>query len=66
MRDPARISRIMEKLQRAWLAHPDLRLGQLMDWIHGMEPCKRTASFHTEDDALETALDAFIANGCKT
>ncbi len=58
MRDPARINRIVEKLQRAWCAHPDLRLGQLLH--HLVNPCPEA---YVEDDALEQKLDAFIERG---
>jgi uncharacterized protein YihD (DUF1040 family) len=30
VRDPGRIERILETLQKAWEAQPDLRLGQLL------------------------------------
>lgn len=58
MRDPARINRIAEKIQRAWYAHPDLRLGQL---LHHLAMPHTEA--HVEDDVLEQRLDAFIERG---
>ena len=30
MRDPSRIDEILTELREIWLAHPDLRLGQLV------------------------------------
>jgi len=59
MRDPDRIGRIIEKLHRAWYAHPDLRLGQLVH--HLANP--GTAAVHTEDDVLERRLDLLIEQG---
>lgn len=59
MRDPARIGRIIEKLHRAWHAHPDLRLGQLVH--HLANP--NTMAVHTEDDVLERRLDLLIEHG---
>jgi hypothetical protein len=36
VRDPARISRIIEKLRAAWMSSPDLRLGQLVTNLGGV------------------------------
>lgn len=60
MRDPARINRIVEKIQRAWYAHPDLRLGQLLHHL-----ARPHAEAHVDDDVLEQRLDAFIARGAE-
>ncbi len=61
MRDPARISRIIEKLHRAWYAHPDLRLGQLVHHLANTG----VMAVHTEDDVLERRLDLLIEQGPK-
>ncbi len=63
MRDPARISRILAKLARAWEASPDLRLGQL---VHGIMSRYAGAinelAFYTEDNEFEAALDWWLAD----
>ena len=48
MRDPKRIPRIINKLEKYWEDNPDYRLGQLVSNISG---------FYTEDDDLEDYLD---------
>lgn len=55
MRDPARISRILGKLEKAWKESPDMRLCQLLDGAVGGED-----TFYLEDDKLERALDRWI------
>ena len=46
MRDPGRISIIIEKLEELWEEYPDLRLGQLIYFIsNGKEDI-----FYIEDD----------------
>lgn len=59
MRDPARIPRIMEKLQQAWETSPDLRLGQLLINIIRMEypTAAESAIWITEDDRPRQNLD---------
>lgn len=56
MRDPERIERIIALLRRAWLKHPGLRLGQLVEDLLG------DALFHVEDDVTERKLMA-LAKG---
>jgi uncharacterized protein YihD (DUF1040 family) len=59
MRDPDRIPRILKKLEQAWTAHPDLRLGQLLVNLVG-----HPLFFHTDDAIAESRLDAHIAAAC--
>lgn len=55
MRDPARIPRIMNKLEKLWEQYPDQRLGQLLEnYIYGLG----ARFFLTEDDKAEGQIDA--------
>ena len=36
MRDPKRIPKILKRLEKAWLKHPDLRLGQILVAVKGL------------------------------
>lgn len=48
MRDPNRIHPTLERLQRVWLLHPDLRLGQIL--LNAFtEPA---TLYYVEDDEL--------------
>lgn len=58
MRDPARIPLILAKLEKAWLAAPDLRLGQLIDNILHRANCDHP--FYIEDDKMEAAIDDWL------
>lgn len=61
MRDPARISRIIEKLRRAWLNSPDQRLGQLvMNTVAFAEERRIDDVFYIEDDITERGLDKIL------
>jgi len=56
-RDPARIDVVLGEVRRAWVAEPDLRLGQLIcnaARIYTGEP----DPFNIEDDRLVDALRA--------
>lgn len=57
MRDPNRIPRIVEKLRALWLAHPDLRLGQI---VVNATP-SGLDTFYAEDDKIEEGIDALLA-----
>jgi uncharacterized protein YihD (DUF1040 family) len=51
VRDPKRIKRVLELIERIWLDNPDLRLCQLI------ENCFSTSGlYHIEDDELRKAL----------
>lgn len=63
MRDPARISRIVEKLACAWEAAPDMRLGQLCNcMVIKSQQDKYEFTFGMEDDVFEFALDKCLSN----
>lgn len=57
MRDPARILKLMPKLQTLWLMLPDYRFTQVVDAIEvelGTDP------YYKEDDQTEAAIDRLI------
>jgi len=54
MRDPNRIPRICEKLERVWRKHPDWRLGQLISNLIGNGP---QDVFFPGDDFWEDSLN---------
>jgi uncharacterized protein YihD (DUF1040 family) len=49
MRDPKRIPKVLEEIEKAWTKFPDLRLGQLIDNIVSRSPCPL---FYIEDEDL--------------
>ena len=51
-RDPKRIKRILNIIQRIWLTYPDLRLSQLLINAVGTQQL----GHHVEDDELEELL----------
>ncbi len=55
MRDPARIDRILELVEKVWRAHPDLRLTQLIMNVLNMN----SDPYYVEDDKLESVLKSF-------
>ncbi len=61
MRDPERIKRICEKLEKLWLQHSDMRLGQLLEnfvFTHGYRgDVTSLALFYQEDDETEKKLE---------
>ena len=55
MRDPNRIPKILNELERIWKANPDFRLGQLI--VVGTKPNEScTEVFHIEDEKLLEGL----------
>jgi uncharacterized protein YihD (DUF1040 family) len=66
MRDPNRIARILEKLQKIWQSTPDLRLGQLLVNLTGEHLYTDLIwhlIWHFEDDRLEERLDRYLQTG---
>lgn len=53
MRDPKRIKRILNLLEKYWEQVPDQRLCQIISNLHGVG---QQDIFHTEDDELEKVL----------
>jgi len=58
MRPPARIDDVLAALRDAWLASPDLRLGQLIvNDARPSNPCPEIC--HMEDELLLRGLSAY-------
>jgi len=60
-RDKTRIKPILEKLEKIWITHPDLRLGQLTNMLaklHG--GWKDNDLFYFEDKDLEIAIEKYM------
>jgi len=63
MRDPDRILIIVMKFSTLWQRHPDMRFGQLVEYVRCV---KDTASvFYIEDDTFEELLDKRLKEGFK-
>ena len=58
MRDPVRVSRILNKLNTAWSHYPDMRFGQMF-FVIG-RPLFTMDPFFVEDDAFEKVLDDWL------
>ena len=56
MRNPERISRILQKLQIYWEKNPDLRLGQIVVNAKSAKRCMIDV-FYMEDEAFEEGLE---------
>jgi len=56
MRDPKRIKRILELVEKIWKENPDLRLTQLIMNVLSMN----ADPYYIEDDRLERELKTFI------
>lgn len=60
MRDPNRIDEVLEALREYWIAHPEMRLGQILVNLVG---AKFTADiFYVEDETLLEKLKETINN----
>lgn len=57
MRDPKRIDRMLQQLESAWRAFPDMRLGQLVVNITRAE--NSSELWNLEDAKIEQLLDSF-------
>lgn len=55
MRDPKRIQRIMEQIERIWKENPDMRLGQVFELIKERNQGP-VDSFYVEDGEWEILL----------
>jgi len=58
-RDPKRIGRILEKIERLWEDSPDLRFGQFIQNIFG-SAIKDQPIYFKEDNEIEKLLDYLI------
>lgn len=62
MRDPARISVMLNALHEVWARNPDMRLGQLLLNVANSEaPCPEL--FYIEDEHLLRNLNKFTEHG---
>lgn len=61
MRDPKRIHEIMQLLETLWYQHPDLRLGQLLDWIDTCRENRENHFFYTEDEEWKKLINWLIS-----
>lgn len=57
MRDPKQIERMIEQLESAWHALPDMRLGQLL--LNITYAANKSDLWNLEDDQIEQLLDSF-------
>ena len=60
VRDPGRISRILDLLEEVWILYPDMRLGQLIENIYGCQRNDPNCIFNREDDEIEEMLKEFL------
>ena len=56
MRNPKRITEILDRLQKVWEKYPDLRLGQLINNIYW-----NFDIYHIEDEQFINAIEGFYA-----
>ena len=59
MRDPDRISVILERLQKVWEKYPDLRFGQLVLNV------LRNDFYYVEDEELVSRIELFYREKVK-
>jgi uncharacterized protein YihD (DUF1040 family) len=52
MRDPKRITEMLELIRRIWVANPDMRLMQLIGNLYDSQ-----AEYYIEDENLKKALE---------
>ncbi len=61
MRDPKRIDRILDLLNRYWKRNPDLRLGQIIgNFTPRTSNLAPGSSYSVEDDVIEKELSFFV------
>jgi uncharacterized protein YihD (DUF1040 family) len=58
MRDPERIPKILEEVEKIWMQNPDLRLGQLINNLG-----KDGSIYYLEDEALMKRMRRFYIEG---
>jgi uncharacterized protein YihD (DUF1040 family) len=57
MRDPNRISQIINTLKIYWEKHPDQRLGQILSNVNNVTEDRIDDIFYMEDDQIIKGLD---------
>lgn len=68
-RDPKRIKRILNKIEKIWENYPDFRLSQII--CNSISESQKDNLFHLEDDKLEFGIDELakkvnLPNGWKS
>ena len=63
MRDPARISKLLQALEEAWHCDPDCRLGQLIVGATNFSGRKVVCPevFYLEDEDMLRGIEEFVA-----
>ena len=61
MRDPNRITAILELMRQYWTERPDLRLGQMLSNF-SFNINKNSNPFYLEDTALQLELETVLKN----
>lgn len=61
MRDPKRIAEISGLIQALWYKYPDLRVGQLLEWINLCRENTKVDYYYVEDDEWIEVLNYLIA-----
>ncbi|HMC64574.1 MAG TPA: hypothetical protein VKI65_06520 [Gemmataceae bacterium] len=61
MRDPERISTVLEQIERIWRLHPDWRLGQLVSNLAAWADPTRDGVWDIEDDVLVAEIERHLA-----
>jgi uncharacterized protein YihD (DUF1040 family) len=61
MRNPERITTMLQKLEVYWRKNPDLRLGQIIE--NAKDVGDSTPIFYIEDSVIEEGLDKLIKRG---
>jgi hypothetical protein len=61
MRDPARISLVLQEIEKVWRLHPDWRLGQLICNLAAWIDPSPNIVWDVEDDALLAEAKSHLA-----
>ncbi len=61
MRDPKRIPKILERLQKIWEKNPDMRLGQLIENVFPNTDYDYISSYYLEDAKFIRTLENFYS-----
>ncbi len=59
IRDPKRIPKVLEKIERLWSKFPDLRLGQLILNVFSLHNGIYVAVYNMEDEEFVNRIEEF-------
>ena len=62
MRDPSRIPKVLEAIEKIWRLHPDWRLGQLVCNLAAWSDPTQNIVWDIEDDSLMAEVERHLAN----